>query len=160
VGAVTKPVVGLVDLATNVTEGIRNTTTVFDANDLDRLRIPRPIPQDSILRVYSEREALGQKWLFETENGLYANEFYINHLDVRNEESVVIISSGRIICVTAHNLELRWDIPFSTLQGVRTDDGGIMLLATDENSQYIPLKDKSSVQWLRKTVEQLLLKKK
>jgi hypothetical protein len=27
---VTKPVVGVFDLASNVTEGIRNTTTVFD----------------------------------------------------------------------------------------------------------------------------------
>lgn len=49
--AVTKPVIGLVDMATSVSEGIRNTTTVFDDVDLFRLRLPRAIPLDSILKV-------------------------------------------------------------------------------------------------------------
>jgi hypothetical protein len=48
---VTKPVVGVFDFATNVTEGIRNTTTVFDQADIDRVRLPRFIDCDGILRV-------------------------------------------------------------------------------------------------------------
>jgi vacuolar protein sorting-associated protein 13A/C len=49
--AVTKPVVGMFDLANNVSQGVRNTTTIFDANDIDRLRLPRYIAGDGILRV-------------------------------------------------------------------------------------------------------------
>lgn len=37
--AVTKPVVGVFDLASNVAEGVRNTTTVFDNPARDRVRI-------------------------------------------------------------------------------------------------------------------------
>lgn len=48
---VTKPVVGILDLANNVSQGIRNTTTIFDVNDIDRLRLPRYIASDGILRV-------------------------------------------------------------------------------------------------------------
>lgn len=48
---VTKPAVGLFDLATNVTEGIRNTTTVFDQSSIDRVRLPRFTASDGILRV-------------------------------------------------------------------------------------------------------------
>jgi vacuolar protein sorting-associated protein 13A/C len=48
---VTKPVVGVFDFASNVTEGIRNTTTVFDQEELDRVRLPRFIGSDGILRV-------------------------------------------------------------------------------------------------------------
>jgi hypothetical protein len=48
---VTKPVVGMFDLANNVSQGVRNTTTIFDANDIDRLRLPRYIAGDGILRV-------------------------------------------------------------------------------------------------------------
>eukprot|EP00842_Homolaphlyctis_polyrhiza_P001382 jgi/Hompol1/2244/HPOL_005409-RA len=48
VGVVTKPMVGFVDLATNVSEGIKNTTTVFDS-ELDRQRLPRFIGKDKIL---------------------------------------------------------------------------------------------------------------
>lgn len=42
--------VGVFDLASNVTEGIRNTTTVNDAI-IDRVRPPRHIGADGILRV-------------------------------------------------------------------------------------------------------------
>jgi vacuolar protein sorting-associated protein 13A/C len=71
--AVTKPVVGVFDFASNVTEGtknmnsrhhiyrdklltpefsgIRNTTTVFDQTQIDRVRLPRYIPSDGVLRV-------------------------------------------------------------------------------------------------------------
>lgn len=50
-GAVTKPLVGVFDLASNVTAGVRETTTVFDANDIGRERLPRYIAMDHILRV-------------------------------------------------------------------------------------------------------------
>jgi vacuolar protein sorting-associated protein 13A/C len=39
VGVVTKPVIGVFDLASNVSEGIRNTTTVFDNPARDRVRL-------------------------------------------------------------------------------------------------------------------------
>ena len=39
------------DLASNVSEGIRNTTTVFDKPQRERVRIPRHIPHDQILTV-------------------------------------------------------------------------------------------------------------
>lgn len=42
--------VGVFDLASNVTEGIRNTTTVNDAI-IDRVRAPRHVGADGILRV-------------------------------------------------------------------------------------------------------------
>lgn len=51
VGAVTKPAVGLFDFANNITEGIRNTTTVFDQSSIDRVRLPRFTASDGILRV-------------------------------------------------------------------------------------------------------------
>lgn len=48
---VTKPAVGFFDLANNITEGIRNTTTVFDQSSIDRVRLPRFTASDGILRV-------------------------------------------------------------------------------------------------------------
>lgn len=35
----TKPVIGVFDLASNVAEGVRNTTTVFDNPARDRVRL-------------------------------------------------------------------------------------------------------------------------
>jgi vacuolar protein sorting-associated protein 13A/C len=44
------------DFASNVTEGVRNTTTLFDRDPLDRLRRPRFIAKDGVVRPYSEVE--------------------------------------------------------------------------------------------------------
>lgn len=51
VGVVTKPLVGMFDFASNVTAGVRETTTVFDVNDIGRERLPRFVGKDTILRV-------------------------------------------------------------------------------------------------------------
>jgi vacuolar protein sorting-associated protein 13A/C len=104
VGIVTKPVVGVFDFASTATQGIRNTTTVFEGADIDRIRLPRFTAADGVLRVsfcvvrprrslalqrltqfantqpFSGREALGQSWLKDLENGKYFNETYVAHL--------------------------------------------------------------------------------
>lgn len=51
VGLFTKPAVGVMDFLSASTEGIRNTTTVFDQTDIDRVRLPRFISSDGVLRV-------------------------------------------------------------------------------------------------------------
>ena len=79
--------------------GIRNTTTVFDLPQKDRIRKvpfclyntnnigakhynkqPRLIPADGILRPFSHREALGQYWLKDLNNGAYQKDFYVAHI--------------------------------------------------------------------------------
>ena len=52
VGVVTKPLVGIFDMASNVTAGVRETTTVFDPNAITRERLPRYVGIDGILKVY------------------------------------------------------------------------------------------------------------
>ncbi|EMG47074.1 hypothetical protein G210_2649 [Candida maltosa Xu316] len=60
VGLPTKTAIGFFDLASNVSEGIRNTTTVFDGEGLDKVRLPRYINPNGIIKPYSQREAQGQ----------------------------------------------------------------------------------------------------
>jgi vacuolar protein sorting-associated protein 13A/C len=52
----TKPVVGMFDFASSVSEGVRNTTTLFDRDPLDRLRRPRFIAKDGVVRPYNNFE--------------------------------------------------------------------------------------------------------
>ena len=51
ISAVAKPVGGVFDLASNVGQGIRNSATPTDTNDIARIRYPRYIGPDSILKV-------------------------------------------------------------------------------------------------------------
>ncbi|KAJ2739710.1 Vacuolar protein sorting-associated protein 13, partial [Coemansia sp. Cherry 401B] len=96
VGVVTKPVVGMFDLASNVTEGIRNTTTVFE-RDLDRQRLPRHIGRDGIISVYSGREALGQAWMRELNKGAYALDNYLAHMELPGSDMVVLLTYQRLV---------------------------------------------------------------
>lgn len=59
--AFTKPVVGLFDMASNVTAGIRETTTVFETGQLTRERLPRYSGKDGIVTVSKRNK---QKKLF------------------------------------------------------------------------------------------------
>lgn len=158
VGAVTKPVVGLVDLATNVTEGIKNTTTVFDeAGELDRIRVPRFVDEDGILRAYSQREALGQQWLMETEDGVYASDRYKAHIDVRLEESVVIATNNRLLCVSAGPLNERWSLLLSDIASIEETEQGLIVRPNGgAQAQDIHLANKNSAQWFKQTLEDLL----
>ncbi|KAJ2653323.1 Vacuolar protein sorting-associated protein 13, partial [Coemansia sp. RSA 1285] len=96
VGVVTKPVIGMFDLASNVTEGIRNTTTVFE-RDLDRQRLPRHVGCDGIITLYSGREALGQAWMRELSKGAYARDEYLAHLELPGSDMVVLLTHQRLV---------------------------------------------------------------
>ncbi|KAJ2261928.1 Vacuolar protein sorting-associated protein 13 [Coemansia sp. RSA 376] len=96
VGVVTKPVIGMFDLASNVTEGIRNTTTVFE-RDLDRQRLPRHIGRDGIITAYSGRDALGQAWMCELNKGAYAYDNYLAHLELPGSDMVVLLTYQRLV---------------------------------------------------------------
>nr|POE74637.1 vacuolar protein sorting-associated protein 13 [Quercus suber] len=83
-GLATKPAIGAFDLASNMAEGVKNTTTVFDQEGLDRVRLTRFIGTDGVVRPYSQREALGQFWLKTLDNGKFFNESYIAHLELNS----------------------------------------------------------------------------
>lgn len=149
VGAVTKPVVGVFDLASNVSEGIRNTTTVFDNPEKDRARLPRHIPADGVLRAYSAREATGQYWLKDLENGMFRNESYVAHIVSPGGETVILLTTTKVLSIWAKKLRLEWELSFTQVAGVTVEDNGIRFQHKAGKSQdkfvYIP--DKSSQSW-------------
>ncbi|KAK6541287.1 hypothetical protein TWF694_008645 [Orbilia ellipsospora] len=144
VGLATKPAIGVFDLASNVTEGIRNTTTVFDAEGLERVRLTRYIGRDGIVRPYSQREALGQFWLKQLDNGKYFEEDYIAHLELPGEDVVVMLTYGRIMLVKSKKLVCEWDVPLKDLQTISMEKTGISLsLRGGVTGPFIPCTDTS-----------------
>ncbi|RKP16757.1 hypothetical protein ROZALSC1DRAFT_17209, partial [Rozella allomycis CSF55] len=115
VGAVSKPIVGVFDLASNVSEGIKNTTIAFDEFEVSRIRLPRFIAYDRILRPFSERDAIGQSFLKECAHSKYINDFYVAHINVPEDNSIAIVSNQRIIYLAERNLKLIWEIPFDSI---------------------------------------------
>ncbi|KAI9189680.1 Vacuolar protein sorting-associated protein 13 [Blastocladiella emersonii ATCC 22665] len=119
IGLAAKPVVGLFDMASNISEGVKNTTTVLDDSaEIDRVRLPRFIGEDGVLRPFSEREALGQYWLHQTDNGEHAGLHYVRHFETKKEDYVCIVSTTVIIMVRLRKLRSEWDMRMSEIRGV------------------------------------------
>ena len=139
-GLATKPAVGVLDMASNISEGIRNTTTVFDGSELDRTRYPRFVPNDGIVRPFNPREALGQYWLKQVDNGRYFNEQYIGHLELPKEDMVVMVTFARVLLIRSKKLTSEWDVPLKDVQTIAKERTGVsMTLRGGANGPFIPV---------------------
>ncbi|KAL2150408.1 hypothetical protein VTH82DRAFT_6971 [Thermothelomyces myriococcoides] len=144
VGLATKPAIGVLDFASNVSEGVRNTTTVFDGSELERVRLPRHIPADGVVRPYSQREALGQSWLKQIDNGKYFDEAYIAHLELPTEDMVVMVTYARILLIRSRRLQTEWDVPLKDVQTIAKERTGLSLtLRGGTNGPFIPIGQES-----------------
>ncbi|KAJ5374980.1 Vacuolar protein sorting-associated protein 13 [Penicillium concentricum] len=152
-GLATKPAIGAFDLASNLAEGVRNTTTVFDAEGLDRVRLTRFIGTDGIVRPYSQREALGQFWLKTTDDGKYFNEDYIAHLELPGRDMLVLLTYARIMLVRTKKLSTEWDIRLTDIQTISKERTGMSItLKGGANGPFIPVQDESSRNWLYRQI--------
>ncbi|KAJ7254114.1 hypothetical protein B0H12DRAFT_1202424 [Mycena haematopus] len=126
------------DLASNVSEGIRNTTTVFDGPARDRVRLP-----------YDARAALGQYWLRDLDSGTYRQEAYVAHINAPGGDNVVLLTSSRVLSFWSKKLRLDWELPFSQVQGVTVEDTGIRFAHKSGRSddKFVFIQDKASQSW-------------
>ncbi|KAG1749982.1 vacuolar protein sorting-associated protein 13 [Suillus paluster] len=149
VGAVTKPAVGVFDLASNLSEGIRNTTTVFDKPERDRVRLPRHVPPDGILVPFSAREALGQYWMRDLDNGAFRKEAYVAHIDSPGNDNVILLTSSRVLSFWSKKLRLDWDLPLAMVQGIAVEDTGIRFThkSGKDHDKFVFIPDKTSQAW-------------
>ncbi|KAE8377752.1 hypothetical protein BDV26DRAFT_262865 [Aspergillus bertholletiae] len=152
-GLATKPAIGAFDLASNLAEGVRNTTTVFDAEGLDRVRLTRFIATDGIVRPYSQRESLGQFWLKTADDGKYFVEDYIAHLELPGRDMLVMLTYDRIMLVRTKKLQTEWDIRLTDIQTISKERTGMSItLKGGANGPFIPVQDESSRNWLYRQI--------
>jgi vacuolar protein sorting-associated protein 13A/C len=164
-GLATKPAIGAFDLASNLAEGLRNTTTVFDQEGLDRVRLTRFIGLDGIVRPYSQREALGQFWLKTLDNGKWFSEDYIAHLELSSgsvqspteqrggsppnaTDLLVMLTYSYILLVKTKKLTTEWDVPLKDIATISKERTGLgIALKGGTNGPFIPIRDESSRNW-------------
>jgi vacuolar protein sorting-associated protein 13A/C len=153
IGLATKPAIGAFDLASNMAEGVRNTTTVFDQEGLDRVRLTRFIGTDGIVRPYSQREALGQFWLKTLDNGKYFNEDYIAHLELSGRDLMVMLTYNYILLVKTKRLQSEWDVPLRDIQTISKERTGISIfLKGGVSGPFLPVGEEQSRNWLYKMI--------
>ncbi|KAI7863658.1 hypothetical protein BDF14DRAFT_1733660 [Spinellus fusiger] len=159
VGAVTKPVVGAFDLASNVTEGIRNSTTSTDINDIERIRHPRYIGHDGILKPYSEKEAQGQYWLRESDNGKYFQDSYIIHCNIQDDERIAMLTSNRVMLMRTRRISVEWQEPFTDIKTIKCETTGIAIqLSSQKWEPFLLITDKKTRELFFKKIEEAVVK--
>ena len=134
-------------------EGVRNTTTVFDAEGLDRVRLTRFIGLDGIVRPYTQREALGQFWLKTLDDGKHFHEDYIAHLELPGKEMMVMITYNNIMLVKTKKLRTEWEIKLSEIQTISKERTGVSVtLKGGANGPFIPIGEEAGRNWLYKQI--------
>ena len=152
-GLATKPAIGAFDLASNMAEGVRNTTTVFDSEGLDRVRLTRFIGTDGIVRPYAQREALGQFWLKTLEDGKFFNEDYIAHLELEGKDMMIMLTYNRMMLLRSKKLRVEWDIKLSDVQTISKERTGMgVTLKGGTNGPFIPIGDEKGRNWLYRQI--------
>ena len=152
-GLATKPAIGAFDLASNVAEGVRNTTTVFDQEGLDRVRLTRFIGMDGIVRPYSQREALGQFWLKTCDDGKFFGEDYIAHLELEGKEMMCLVTYNRLLMVRMRKMRMEWDVRFVDVQSISKERTGVAVgLKGGMNGPFVPVGEFGSRDWLYKQI--------
>lgn len=153
VGLPTKTAIGFFDLASSVSEGVRNTTTVFDGDAIDKVRPTRFIGHDGIVRPYSEREAVGQSWAKQVDNGRYFDDEYLAHLNMGSNDMVVLVTFSRIMLVSTVKMVSEWVVKYQELQTIAMERTGLALVLRGAvQGPFIPISDMSSRRFLYKQV--------
>ncbi|CCH62015.1 hypothetical protein TBLA_0G00680 [Henningerozyma blattae CBS 6284] len=142
-GLPTKTAIGFLDLASNLSQGVKSSTTALDMPPAARYRLTRYIGHDRLIKPYSVKDAQGQYWLKAANGGLYISDRYLSHVVLPGGELVVIVSMEHIIEVKIATEEIMWNTPYSDIQGIVLEKGGIYIKLKSQAEYFIPIADSS-----------------
>lgn len=101
VGLVARPTSGVIDFASGSLDAVKRATDVGE--EATRLRPPRFIQSDGLVKAYNRQEADGFKLLIELEKGKYAKtDIYVFHYVVIEKKEILLLTDQRL-AYTAHN---------------------------------------------------------
>jgi vacuolar protein sorting-associated protein 13A/C len=126
-------------------------------NDISPVRLPRFVGRDDILKPYQQREALGQSWLKELEGGKYFDDEYVAHLDLKDDQ-VVMLTRSRIMLIKNKRSKVDWEVSFEDVQTTSIQPSGIFLMIRPNNTHgpFINTVDLSSKNWFAKKIEEVI----
>lgn len=141
-GLPTKTAIGVLDLTSNLSQGVKSTTTALDVPAAARVRLPRYIDyHEKIIRPFNLKEAQGQSWLKIVDGGLYMNDNYLAHVVLPGKELAVLVSMEHIIELSIGKLESMWTTDYYGIQGIVLQRGGIHIKLKTQSEYFIPIAD-------------------
>lgn len=154
VGLPTKTMIGLLDMTSSISEGVRNTTTVFDVTDIVRVRLPRVIAANRVITPYNPRAAAGQMVLHSADGSRYASDQYLAHTNLAAGR-IVVVSLQRIMVVSMTGMRSDWVVTYDQLASVVMEHGGINLkLHGGVRGPFIPLESEATRKYIYRHISE------
>ncbi|SCU84871.1 LAFA_0D12530g1_1 [Lachancea sp. 'fantastica'] len=153
IGLPTKTAIGVLDLASNVSEGIRNTTTVMDASLTNRVRLPRYVGFDKTIKPFNLRESQGQFWLKSANGGECITDKYLAHVVLPGKHLAVIVSLSHVIEVRLSNLEIMWKVRYKDVRAMTLERAGLVITLKNASTElFVPISDPEEKRFLYKHI--------
>ncbi|XP_023289292.1 vacuolar protein sorting-associated protein 13 isoform X2 [Orussus abietinus] len=137
VGLVTRPTAGVIDFASGSFGAVRRATELSE--EVKRVRPPRFLQADSLVRPFVRQEAEGHKILLEVEKGKYANtDVYFYHMYIN--KNVLLLTDKRISFIEHCDLFGGWKVDWAyTWQEIgdtpRIVDKGVQISIKDAHKK-------------------------
>ncbi|XP_055620155.1 intermembrane lipid transfer protein Vps13 isoform X3 [Toxorhynchites rutilus septentrionalis] len=137
VGLVARPIAGVTDFASGSFDAVKRATELSD--EAIRLRPPRFLHKDGIVRSYNKREAEGNKLLKEIDKGKFtATDTFVFYDVVVENKDIVVLTDCRIIYAIKSELFGGWQCEWShrwteVLSITILNDGVEMLLRSKDS---------------------------
>lgn len=158
-GLPTKTTIGILDLTSNLSQGVRQSTTALAGGLVaSRIRLPRYIDsQEQVIYCYDLRESQGQYWLKTCNGGLFINDHYLAHVILPGRELSVIVSMERICEIKIATLECMWGTSYNSIQGIAVESGGIRIKLKFQSEYFIPIEQPGEKKYLYKHIKVAVL---
>ncbi|KAL0119958.1 hypothetical protein PUN28_007968 [Cardiocondyla obscurior] len=137
VGLVTRPTAGVIDFASGSFGAVKRATELSE--EAKRVRSPRFLQPDSLVRPYIKDEAEGNKILMELEKGKYAHtDVYVYHVFINKD--VLLLTDKRLSYLERNDLFGGWRVDWSHTwnelsESVRVVDKGVQIFIKDVNKR-------------------------
>ncbi|XP_058837903.1 intermembrane lipid transfer protein Vps13 isoform X2 [Topomyia yanbarensis] len=138
VGLVARPIAGVTDFASGSFDAVKRATELSD--EAIRLRPPRFLHKDGIVRPYNRREAEGNKLLKEIDKGKFAaTDVFAYYESVVDNKDVVVLTDCRIIYATKSDLfggwQCEWTNRWKEILSISVLNDGVEMLLRSKDSK-------------------------
>lgn len=125
VGLVARPATGIVDFASGTFDSVKRATELSDEEK--KLRPPRFLHHDGIIRPYSKQEAEGHKIFRDADKGKFASSDQLIYTEMLFEKEVFLVTNHRVIYVRKDlfGWQSDWIYKWDEISTLRKVDAGI-----------------------------------
>ena len=140
VGLVARPTAGIVDFASGTFDSVKRATELSDEEK--KLRAPRYMHKDGIVRPYSKQEAEGWKIFHETDKGKFATSDEFAYAEIIVDKEVLLVTDHRMLYVLKSDLfggwQSEWIYKWEEIASMRVVERGleITLEAPKQKSNF------------------------